>query len=147
GVLDTGPTTGPFWLSPDGTVAVFGSGQVVRVSYPDGLAPKPARPPRPAAARPPRPPVAPAPREVELEVSPEGVAIAPRPRPRLSLPAVPRLPGYAGGPVAAPTDFEGLKFYLACDESHAGRLRESVSGRSVGRAYRAELVDGVRGKA
>ena len=45
GELAVGAAVGPFWLSPDATVLVFRSGQVVRVSYPDGLAPKPVREP------------------------------------------------------------------------------------------------------
>src|SRR5205823_9304799 len=135
----------PFWLSPDATVLVFRSGQVVRVSYPDGLAPKPVRAPKPAAARAPRPPLAPAPREV---IPPEVLArTAPPPRPKLTVPPVARAAAaYGGGPVPAATEFEGLKFYLDFEARDGGRLKDAVSGSGFGRLYRAEPTDGVRGK-
>jgi predicted Zn finger-like uncharacterized protein len=143
--LAIGPAAGPFWVSPDATVLVFRSGQVVRVSYPEGLAPKPARPPKSVAARSPRPALAPAPREW---ISPEVLArTAPAPRLKLTMPAVTRAPtAYSGGPIPAASEFGGLKFYLDFEERDGGRVKDSVSGASVGRLYRAEPVDGVRGK-
>lgn len=110
----------PFWLSPDGTLAVFRTGQVVRVGYPAGAAPVvPAASPR--AAR---------------------VAVAPLPRR-----AAPR--GFThAGPVPPPaTELPGLRFYLPFDDEAGPTVREGVSGKAVGVLKAGEFVDGVRGKA
>jgi hypothetical protein len=109
----------PFWLSPDGSVVVFRSGQVVRVSYPAGLAPTP-RPPAPRVAR---LAVAPMPRWIPIGIPHEG-----------------RVP-------PAASEFPGLKFYLAFDEPAEGGVREEVTKKAVGKLTGGEYVEGVRGKA
>ncbi|MBN9120751.1 MAG: hypothetical protein J0I06_16645, partial [Planctomycetes bacterium] len=51
------------------------------------------------------------------------------------------------GAVAAPADFKGLRFHLPCDKIDGESLVEAVSGKSVGKGRKLELVDGPRGKA
>jgi hypothetical protein len=107
---------GPFWLSPDGTVAVARAGHVIRIGYPEGRAP---------VVRPP----------------------APRPKRELAVAPPPRLVPNARPVPQAPSEFPGLKFHLAFDEDAGAGVKESVSGKVVGRLIGGQYVDGVRGKA
>ena len=116
---DSLPVGGPFWISPDGRILVFRSGQVVNVVSESDLTPGP-KPPVGAVVATPRP----------------HQPLAPRPHDK---------PPY--GPVPAATEFAGLKFYLPCDEIRGGAVNDAVSKKPAGRLGTAELVPGPRGRA
>ncbi len=48
--------------------------------------------------------------------------------------------------VPAASDFSGLRFHLSCDAIEGAAVRESVSGKLVGKGRGLKLVPGVRGK-
>jgi hypothetical protein len=62
---------------------------------------------------------------------------------RLAVAPLPRRVGHT----AAPTDIPGLTFYLPLDDRDGDGVREVVSGKTVGKLFDAEFVDGVRGRA
>jgi hypothetical protein len=70
----------------------------------------------------------------------------PRPKREVALAPPPRPSSYTRS-VPPPSEFPGLKFHLAFDEDAGPGVKESVSGKVVGKLLDGQYVDGVRGKA
>jgi hypothetical protein len=72
---------------------------------------------------------------------------APRPKQELAVAPPPRPLAYTRPVPPSPTEFPALKFHLAFDEDAGAGVKETVSGKVVGKLRDGQYIDGVRGKA